>query len=190
MATTFTVSCEPPVPPVSQEDQQKVRRALHHLGKGLRSGYDSAKKKIDSVDWDEALDRSARAVEDVTDPAPRSEPDRWWERADEGVECKASTCTFEPWFSEAARHYPQRLRGDVKVFTSPDSDGWLVDWIRPGSVAETLGFRSGDVVQTVGGHALTDSWARVRALQALETAKTVRVVYRREGEILTLKLVF
>jgi hypothetical protein len=46
------------------------------------------------------------------------------------------------------------------------------------------------VVQKVAGQPLTDPWARVKALQALEGSRSVAIVYRRGDAKHTVTIVF
>ena len=185
------VGCTPEQAP----DREQVERAVEQAEKGLREGYKRAKARLEEVDWQRAYEQTAEKVDEAREtlqksaPEPEPEPERWWDRADEAVQCKEDTCVIEAWFTRAARYHAGRLKNDVKVFTAPAEDGWLIDEIRKGSLADVLGFENGDVIQTVAGHALTDKWQRVAALQALRSSKTVMIGYRRGTDVRTLRIV-
>jgi hypothetical protein len=179
-------------------DREQVERAVEQAEKGLRNGYKQAKERLQEVDWQRTYEETAEKVEDArdklqksaSDAPPEPEPQRWWERADEAVKCEADTCVIEGWFTRAAKRHLRRLEHDVQVFTAPENDGWLIDEIREGSLADVLGFQNGDVIQTVAGHALTEKWQRVGAIQALQMSKTVMIGYRRGNGVRTLRVVF
>jgi hypothetical protein len=186
-------------------DREQVEKAVEAAEKGLRSGYEQAKQgysnakdRVEEVDWQGVYDETAERVDKAREglegsrkqAPPEPEPERWWDRANEAVTCEGERCTIEGWFTRAAKHHPQRLKLDVRVFTSPEDDGWLIDRIRPGCLADVLGFEDGDVIQTVADQPLVDPWARVKALQAIDSARTVVIAYRRGDEKRTLEIVF
>jgi type II secretory pathway component PulC len=188
------LTCDAGEPP----DREHVEKAVERAGEGLRDGYAKAKAKVEEVDWErvyeqtaEQVDKAREGLESKTNaPPPEPEPKNWWDRANEAVTCGGDICEIAGWWSRAAKRHPERLRLDVRVFTAPEGDGWRVDRIRPGSMAAVLGFEDGDVVQSVAGQPLTDPWARVKALQALQSSRSLPVVYRRGDATHTLTLVF
>lgn len=162
-------------------------KALRRAEDGARRGYGSAKARIDAIDWVAAfestrdtIDQASSALEPTPpDPGPA---DAWWNRGSEAVACEDGRCTVAAWFVSEARGNPTRMMGDVKVFTAPDESGWLLASVREGSAAHAMGFREGDVVQTIGGRPLTDKLARLEILAKLRKENEVQTTFVRVGE--------
>ncbi len=178
----------------------RAEKALDRAQDGLQSGYAKTRDKVKSVDWVQAFEDTKQKVGDAADKLRPSErdaaggggppEDHWWERGDEAVHCEADRCTVDAWFVGAARTNPVRLTGDVKVLTALDDSGWLLDDVKPSSAAFAMGFRRGDIVESVAGLPLTDGWARMKVLKALRERGEVDVIYRRGEERHTLRVVF
>ncbi len=174
----------------------KASDALEKAGAGARRGYTNAKARVDGIDWVQAfddtkdrIDIAAASLERTPEPGPA---DAWWNRGAEAVSCTDRTCTVAAWFVTEARANPTRLMGDVKVLTALDDSGWLLETVRPGSAAQSMGFDAGDTIQTVDGHRLTDAMARLEVLATLRKASDVDVVFVRAGErdVSTLRIRF
>lgn len=177
----------------------RAEKALDKAQDGIQSGYSKTRDKVKSVDWVQAFEDTKQKVGDAADklrPSQRDsaggdpEADHWWERGTEAVHCESDRCTVDGWFVSAARTNPIRLTGDVKVLTALDDSGWLLDEVKSDSAAFAMGFRKGDIVESVAGLPLTDGWARVKVLKALRERSEVDVIYRRGEERHTLQVVF
>lgn len=107
------------------------------------------------------------------------------ERLDEG-HVRITRELLETWLGDpatlakAARIVPSMKDGVMH--------GFKLYGLRRGSPVKALGFRNGDMVTAIDGHALTDMDAALRVYTKVRKAKTLSVAFERKGAAMTMEI--
>lgn len=173
---------------VARVTQETVERGVDEAAKAADRAAEKTKEQIDRIDvdklrraWDAAVEvmeesEPSGSASPVVDPLADVETAI---RCDEARE----RCTVTHDFARRAREHGSEVVRQVGVSAATgDVRGIRVDSIRAGSIAERVGFRSGDVVTHVNGVALGSPQDAMMLYMNVRSARRFEVFYFRGQE--------
>jgi PDZ domain len=178
---------------LESEEAQEVARATQET---VARGVGSAKEQLDRVDTAKiraAWDATVAAMEDATKREPSAsgpEPDPLADVA-EAIVCDEARerCTVTADFAERARQHGGRVAAQLRVSPARgDVRGVRIDGIDPGTIAERVGLRVGDVVTDVNGTSLGSPQDAMLLYMNVRAAQSFVVGYRRGSDARSLQV--
>lgn len=172
----------------SQLESEEAREAAKTTKETVARGVDSAKKQLDRIDTDKirrAWDSAVESVEEAAKSEPAEAPVDPLADVAEAIVCDEGRerCTVTYDFASRAREHGGRVAAQVRV--SPASGGVRgvrIDGIDPGTLADLVGLKVGDVVTHVNGTSLASAQDAMMLYMSVRAARAFVVLYQRGQE--------